>query len=159
MGAGDTQPGAIRVVRVTGIGKRLPVAGAFPSALLDHLTDTENGIYINPRKGATLPLGMLPKAAPNAQFSAGEVMEVQIKTSAAGEAAVTTNSEIQIDVVQEDLNTKDIISKTLMVTDTDLTGDVTTSTTAWTTFFAYTVPDRTRITLMGSFNATCLEKA
>jgi len=159
MGAGDTIAGQIRVVRQTGIGHRRVVAGSFPSAQVDHLADLENSIYINPPKGGQLPMGMMPKRAPKAIFHAGEKLHLEHLSSSLEEAATVTLSEIQIDVIQQDLNTKDVIEKTLTVVDTDLSGDVTSSTTVWTTFFTYTVPDRTKIALSGSFNATLLEKA
>ena len=159
MAAGDTIGGAIRVVRQTGIGHRRVVAGAFPSAQVDHLTDLENSIYINPPKGMPLPMGMMPKRAGKAVFHAGESMHLEHKSASLAELATVTLSEIQIDVIEEDLNTKDVIEKTLTVADQTLSGDVTSSTTAWVTFFTYVVPDRTKIVLAGSFNATLLEKA
>ena len=161
MAAGDTISGQIRVVKETGIGHQNVVGGAWPSAQLDHLTDIENGIYVNPpKKNFQLPQGMMPKRAPKAIFSSGEKMHLQHKSASLAEAATVTLSEVQIDTMEQDLNNpKDVVDKTLTIQDTDLSGDVTSSVSAWVTFFTYTVPDRTKMALSGSFNATLLEKA
>ena len=146
-------------MKQTGIGHRRVVAGGYPSAQVDHLTDLENSIYINPSKGMQVPMGMMPKRARQGIFNAGEHFCLEHKSASLAEAATVTLSEIQIDVIEQDLNTKDVIEKTLTIADTTLSGDVTSSVSAWVEFFRYTVPDRTRIALKGSFNATLLEKA
>ena len=159
MAAGDTISGRIRVIKETGIGHRNIVAGAYPSARLDHITDSENGLYINKGKGEVLPLGMLGRKAPKAFFGAGEKLILQHLSASLAEAATVTLSEIEISIIKKDLNNNDHVEDTLVVGDTTLSGDVTSSTTVWTDFFSYTVPDRTMISMVGSFNATLLEKA
>lgn len=159
MGAGDTLLGYIRVVKETGIGHRKIVAGTYQSGKLDHFTDEENGILVNLPKGEQLPLGMQGKKAPNAYFTAGEKMHLQHKSADLEELATVTLCEIAINIIRKDLNEKDHIADMLTIADQTLSGDVTSSKTAWVEFFTYTVPDRTMISLSGSFNATLLEKA
>jgi|SaaInl7_135m_RNA_FD_contig_21_498493_length_708_multi_18_in_0_out_0_1 hypothetical protein len=159
MAAGDTILGVIRVVKETGIGHRNVVAGGYPTGKLDHFTDEENGIYINLPKGESLPLGMQKRSAPKAHWTAGEKLHLQHKSGSLAEAATVTLSEIAINIIKKDLNTGDVIEETLTVADTDLSGDVTSSVSAYVEFFTYTVPDRTMIAMAGSFNATLLEKA
>ena len=102
MAAGDTISGQIRVVRQSSIGHRRVVAGAFPTAQVDHLADLENSIYVNPPKGMPLPMGMMPKRAGKAIFSSGEIMSLEHKSASLAELATTTLSEIQVDVIEED---------------------------------------------------------
>jgi len=159
MAAGATISGQVRVIRESTLGKRVPVAGNFGSFEVDHKADPENSLYINPNPKGRLPLGAREVKAPGAIFEAGEVLELQHLSAALAEAADFDADEIFIGGIEEDLNTGDLRARTLTAVDTGLAADPTTSTTVWTTFFKYTVPDRRRFYLAGAFNVACVETA
>ena len=159
MAAGDTIAGQVRVVKETAQGHRDIVCGPYGSAEVDHKADPENALYINPNPKSRLPIGASSDVAKRAVFKAGEILDVQHLASALAEAANYDADEIFIKCIVEDLNNADPRPRQLTAQDTTLAADPTTSTTVWTSFFKYTVPDRTVLYLAGAFKVACVETA
>ena len=159
MAVGDTIAGQIRIVRVKTLGSRPLVAGPYASFECDHKADPENALYINPNPKSRLPIGAKDAKAPKAVFESGEVMEVQHLSSSLEEAGVYNADEFYVSGIEVDLNTNEKRTRTLTAVDTGLAANPTTSTTVWTVIFKYTVPDRRRFILAGSFMVAITEAA
>jgi len=158
MAAGSTISGQIRFARQKVNGDIEVIAGPFSSQELDHKADPQYSVWFNTPRERT-PVGANVKTAKNAELKAGEILLLQHKAAALAEAADYDADEIFISILKKDINRNDIIPTTLTVADTGLSGDATTSTTAWVTGFQYTVPDRVSIALYGQCNVAVVETA
>jgi len=158
MAAGATIAGSVRFVRVMVNGTREVVAGPFSSGEMDHKADPAYSVHFN-EPANRVPSGTNLKMAKDAEWDAGEILAVEHLAAALAEAADYDLDEISIGILKEDKNRNKIIPSTLTVADTTLAADPTTSTTVWTTFFSYTVPDRVKIALHGICNVACCETA
>lgn len=161
MAAGDTIAGKIRMVREKATGDRLVVLGNLSTNVVDHKADPENALYVNPVPGVSdAPFGAGRSiSAPGAVFNDSETMEIQHKSSSLEEAADYDADEVFISILEQDLNTGEVIPSELNASDTTLSANPTTSTSSWVTFFEYTVPSRKRVFVSGQFNIAPVENA
>lgn len=157
MAAGDTIAGQVRILKTVRLGHSKVVLGPLRSVECD--VATAANIIVNPVKGRVYAAGEKLLYAPLAVFNEGEILEIQFSAAALAELATFDSDTFVIDVIEEDLNTKDLRMRTLNVADQELVADFTTIIGVYVTGFLYTVPTRTRITLSGLFQAEAEETA
>jgi len=159
MAAGDTIAGQLRYIRETQSGHAFKVAGPFSSLELDQ-ANLENRLFINVTPGVDAPqAGANMAKAPSARWAPGEVLKVQHLSNSLAEAIKYDADEIEIKGLERDLNTGEVSPRTLTVKDTTVSANPTSSTTVWTTIFAYTIADRTEFGLKGPQKAAATENA
>jgi len=157
MAVGDTIAGQVRILKQFRLGHSKVVLGPLRSVECDAATAAN--IIVNPEKGRVYAAGERIVQAPMAVFNAGEILLIQFNAAALAEAAQFDADAFVIDVIEEDLNTRDLRMRTLNVADQELIADFTTIVGVFITGFQYTVPARTKITLSGVFQAEAEETA
>jgi hypothetical protein len=162
MASGDTIPGSIRVQRVDTEGNNVNIFNSFDQSRVDgtKTTDASDLLYLNTKYSDrySKPSGAESRSNADAEFAAGE--ELLILHRSAGSTAsidVDEASAFTVNVVQEDLNRGRFFTPTLTAPDNEVTSNPSADPDEFVQVYKFTVPDRQRLLLAGSFEATATE--
>lgn len=158
MAAGDTINAQVRVIKTDRLGHTIPVIGPVRSVEADQAA-AATPIVINPKEGRVYAGGTRLLPAPLAVYNEGEELEIQFSAAALAEACQYDADEFSVDCAEEDLNTGKVRMRTLSVADQELVADFTTIVGTFVTGFLYTIPTRTKLTIIGIFQAAAVETA
>jgi hypothetical protein len=163
MASGDTIPGQVRLVLEDAQGNRNIVLGAIPQNRVDYFnndTQPDERLYINATEAdsVTAPAGSQKKKARDAVFEAGEKLIVQHKSNSDNGRSIDHDAGGQeIEGVEFDLNRQNAFTRTLTVSDQELSGTTAESASEFVDMYRFTVPDRTRFFVAGSFESVAVE--
>lgn len=165
MGAGDTIPGQVRVRGEFTDGSEPRLLGPFNQDRVDYHNNTvspDEKLYVNTAISSRVskPAGAESVTEPRLTFSAGETFKVEHKSASLEEAIDYDDADlVEIDVMIKDLNRGVWFPRTLTVQDTGLSANPTSSNSSWVEIFTFTVPDRQRMNVVGTFGIIAPENA
>jgi len=163
MGSGDTINGAVRVLRIDTEGNRVNIFNSFEQDRVDYLNNSvsaEEKLFLNTSLSDrySKPAGAEARTNASAVYNPGEELVIAHKADSSGVSIdVDESGAYAINVVQEDLNRNRFFTPTLRTPDNEIGSDPSVSTSEFVEFFKFTVPDRQRLRLAGSFQAVATE--
>lgn len=159
MAQGDTITGEIRVVRVEPNGNETVVIGSLSSKEVDHFTEPDKALYVNPTKITPAPPRNPVKNFKDAVFYGNEVIKIQHQSADLEEDIDVSKDKFDIPVIEVDKKRGQRTPKTLSVKSNDVTSNPSSSKDEWVTIYKYTVPSEVIYLISGMLNIAAVENS